>query len=171
MINILLLEKFSISLLFQASLIISVGFPDAPRGKEFSCWGRRHRETQVRSLGWEDPLEERMATHSSILAWRVPWTEKPGRHSPQGHTESDKTEATQHAHSISNINFFKKENQMHRARKEFGTNFTSSLVMLRMERAQGSPPCLSFLRKPPSAPQKKQVLRSPLPSWKLSGTL
>ena len=36
-------------------------------------------ETWVRSLGWEDPLEEGMATHSSILAWRVPWTEEPGR--------------------------------------------------------------------------------------------
>ena len=35
-------------------------------------------ETQVRSLGQEDPLEEVMATHSSILAWRIPWTEKPG---------------------------------------------------------------------------------------------
>ena len=33
------------------------------------------RETQVRSLGWEDPLEEGIATHSSILAWRIPWTE------------------------------------------------------------------------------------------------
>ena len=36
------------------------------------------RETWVRSLGWEDPLEKEMATHSSILAWRIPWTEKPG---------------------------------------------------------------------------------------------
>ena len=36
-------------------------------------------ETQVRSLGWEDLLEEEMATHSSILAWRIPWTEEPGR--------------------------------------------------------------------------------------------
>ena len=35
-------------------------------------------ETWVRSLSWEDPLEEGMATHSSILAWRIPWTEKPG---------------------------------------------------------------------------------------------
>ena len=35
-------------------------------------------EPQVLSLGWEDPLEERMATHSSILAWRIPWTEEPG---------------------------------------------------------------------------------------------
>ena len=36
------------------------------------------QETQVRSLGQEDPLEKRMATHSSILAWRIPWTEEPG---------------------------------------------------------------------------------------------
>ena len=35
-------------------------------------------ETQVRSLGWEDPLEEEMATHSRILAWEIPWTEEPG---------------------------------------------------------------------------------------------
>ena len=34
---------------------------------------------RVRFLGWEDPLEEVMATHSSILAWRIPWTEEPGR--------------------------------------------------------------------------------------------
>ena len=36
------------------------------------------QETQIRSLGWEDPLEKRMATLSSILAWRIPWTEEPG---------------------------------------------------------------------------------------------
>ena len=36
------------------------------------------RETWVRSLGWEDPLEEGMATHSNILAWRIPWTEEVG---------------------------------------------------------------------------------------------
>ena len=35
-------------------------------------------ETQVRSLGWEDPLEEERATHSSTLAWEIPWTEEPG---------------------------------------------------------------------------------------------
>ena len=35
-------------------------------------------ETQVRSLGQEDPLEKEMATHSSILAWKIPWTEEPG---------------------------------------------------------------------------------------------
>ena len=37
------------------------------------------QETQVRSLGWEDSLEKGMATHSSILAWKIPWTEEPGR--------------------------------------------------------------------------------------------
>ena len=37
------------------------------------------RETWVRPLGWEDPLEKGMAAHSSILAWRIPWTEEPGR--------------------------------------------------------------------------------------------
>ena len=36
------------------------------------------QETQVQSLGWEDPLEKDMATHSSILAWEIPWTEEPG---------------------------------------------------------------------------------------------
>ena len=37
------------------------------------------QETRVRSLGWEDPLEKEMATHSSTLAWKIPWTEEPGR--------------------------------------------------------------------------------------------
>ena len=41
-------------------------------------------ENHVQSLGWEDLLEKRMATHSSILACRVPWTEKPGRLQPMG---------------------------------------------------------------------------------------
>ena len=36
------------------------------------------QETQVRSLGWQDPLEKEMTIHSSILAWRIPWTEEPG---------------------------------------------------------------------------------------------
>ena len=37
------------------------------------------QETQIRSLGWEDPLEKEMATHSSILAWKIPWMEEPDR--------------------------------------------------------------------------------------------
>ena len=36
-------------------------------------------DTRVQSLGWEDPLEKKMATHSSTLAWKIPWTEGPGR--------------------------------------------------------------------------------------------
>ena len=46
-------------------------------------------EIQVRSLGWEDPLEKGMAAYSSILAWRSPWTEEPGRLQPK---EGDTTE-------------------------------------------------------------------------------
>ena len=42
------------------------------------------QEIQVRSLGWEDPLQKSMATHSSILAWKIPWTEEPGRLQPMG---------------------------------------------------------------------------------------
>ena len=48
-------------------------------------------ETQVRSLGWEDPLEEEMATHSSVLAWRIPWTEEPGGLQSMGSQELDMT--------------------------------------------------------------------------------
>ena len=49
------------------------------------------QETWVRSLGWEDPLEEGMATHSGILAWRIPWTEEPGRLQSMGFQELDTT--------------------------------------------------------------------------------
>ena len=50
------------------------------------------QETRVRSLGWEDPLEKGMAIHSSILAWRIPWTEELAGHSSWGRKESDTTE-------------------------------------------------------------------------------
>ena len=46
------------------------------------------------ALGWEDPLEEGRATHSSILAWKIPWTEEPGRLQSMDHKELDMTEAT-----------------------------------------------------------------------------
>ena len=50
------------------------------------------QETCVRSLGQEDPLEKGMATHASLLAWRIPWTEDPGGlYSPWGCQESDMT--------------------------------------------------------------------------------
>ena len=57
------------------------------------------QDTPVQSLSSEDPLEEGMATHSSIFTWRMPWTEKPGGlQSIQGHKESDMTEATEYVH-------------------------------------------------------------------------
>ena len=46
------------------------------------------REARVQSLGWEDPLEKEMATHSSILAWEIPWTEEPGRLQSMGSQKS-----------------------------------------------------------------------------------
>ena len=52
----------------------------------------------VRSLGQEDPLEEEMTTHSSILAWRIPWTENLVGYSPWGHKESDMTEVMEQQH-------------------------------------------------------------------------
>ena len=51
---------------------------------------------QVQSLGWEDPLEEGMATHSSILAWGVPWTEEPGGLQSMGSQTLDTAEVTEH---------------------------------------------------------------------------
>ena len=58
------------------------------------------QETQVRFLGWEDPLEKEMATHSSILAWRIPWTKEPGRLQSMGSQESDTTEWLNHQTTI-----------------------------------------------------------------------
>ena len=52
--------------------------------------------TQVPSLGWEDPLEEEMAMHSAILAWKIPWTEEPGGLQSGGHKESDTTKPAAH---------------------------------------------------------------------------
>ena len=55
------------------------------QASQVAQWQRIHlpvqdmQETWVHSLGWEDALEEEMATHSSLLAWKIPWTEEPGR--------------------------------------------------------------------------------------------
>ena len=57
----------------------------------------------VQSLGQEDPVEEGMVTHSSILAWRIPWTEEPGG-LQQGPKEWDMTEDTEHASTNSGDN-------------------------------------------------------------------
>ena len=57
------------------------------------------QQTWVQSLGQEDPLEKQMATHSSVLVWRIPWTQEPGglQGYPPGHKESGMTEATAYA--------------------------------------------------------------------------
>ena len=64
------------------------------------------KETRVRSLGWEDPLEEGMATHSSILAWSTPGTEEPCGLQSTGSQESGMTKVTQHTCSVSNVILF-----------------------------------------------------------------
>ena len=58
------------------------------------------QDTQVQSLCWEDPLEEEMAIHSSILVWRIPWTEGPGRLQSWGRIEQDTTEHAHIQHTI-----------------------------------------------------------------------
>ena len=63
------------------------------------------QETQVQSLGQEDPLEKGMATHSSILAWEIPWTEEPGRATVHGIAELDTTELTNKS-SADHVEFF-----------------------------------------------------------------
>jgi len=55
------------------------------------------QEMQVQSLGQEDPLEEEMATHSSILSWRIPWTEKPGGFRSMGSPRVSHDLVTEHA--------------------------------------------------------------------------
>ena len=61
-----------------------MGFPDGSVVKNLSAmW-----EIWVQSLGWEDPLEESMATHSSVFAWRIPWTEEASRLQFTGRKES-----------------------------------------------------------------------------------
>ena len=57
------------------------------------------QDLQVQSLGWEGPLEEKMATNSSILAWEIPRTEEPSGYHSRGHQESDTTEVTEHVHA------------------------------------------------------------------------
>ena len=66
------------------------GFPGSPVVKNLPEI-QEPQKMQIQSLGWEDPLEECIATHSSILAWRVPWTEEPGGLQSMGSQELDTT--------------------------------------------------------------------------------
>ena len=69
------LHEFSILLIIKIGRILTASFqcvlPGGSDSKELAC--------NAGNLGWEDPLEKGLATHSSILAWRIPWTEEPGR--------------------------------------------------------------------------------------------
>ena len=76
------------------TVLLSPGFLGGSVVKNMSVM----QETRVPSQGGEDPLEESMATHSSTLAWRIPWTEEPGGLQSIGRKESDTTEASEHAH-------------------------------------------------------------------------
>ena len=67
------------------------GFPGGSAVKSLPAM-QKAQEAQVPSLGREDPLEKGMASHSSILAWRLPWTEGPAGYYPWGLKESDTTE-------------------------------------------------------------------------------
>ena len=64
-----------------------LGFPGGSEGKASAC----NVGDRVRSLGWEDPLEKEMATHSSTVAWRIPWMEEPGKLQSM-ESQSDTTE-------------------------------------------------------------------------------
>ena len=68
-----------------------MGLPRLLSGKNLPAV-QKTQETQARSLSGEDPLEEEIATHSSILAWRIPWTGEPGKLQSMGSKEQDKTE-------------------------------------------------------------------------------
>ena len=60
--------------LHEKEFLSYLGFPGGSDGKASAC----SMGDLVRPLGWEDPLEKEMATHSSTLAWKIPWTEEPG---------------------------------------------------------------------------------------------
>ena len=71
----------------------------AARGWRISLPMKKMQETQVQSLVRENPLEEEMATHSSTLVWKIPWTEKPGRLQSMGSQRVRQDWATEHTHT------------------------------------------------------------------------
>ena len=82
----------------RAKLSQEEGFPGSSVVKNLSAM----QETGIRSLGWENPLEKGMATHSSILAWRIPWTEQATVHRVS--KQLDMTEATENTHTEASKN-------------------------------------------------------------------
>ena len=83
------------------------------------------QKTQVQSQGWEDPLEKEMATHSSILAWRIPWTEDPSGLHTVHRVAKSRTQVNNL--TIPNLIFNSKHNKIsgikYSVRKKIGTNF------------------------------------------------
>ena len=76
-------------LLVCHTVYVEMGFPVGSDGKE---------ESRLQSVGWEDPLEEGMATHSHILTWEIPWTEEPGRLQSMGSHKVGHDLMTKHIH-------------------------------------------------------------------------
>ena len=78
----------------MSGLPICMGFPGGIVVKNLPAM----QETRVQSLGWEDPLEEGTVTHSSILAWKIPWTEETGGATVHGVAKS-RTQLSTHLHA------------------------------------------------------------------------
>ena len=74
------------------TFVLKQGFPGGARNRRTHLQKQQTKEMWVRFLSCEDPLEEGVAIHSSILAWRIPWTEEPGGLQSWDHKESDTTE-------------------------------------------------------------------------------
>ena len=72
-----IIQISSVKICQSLPVYVYIQLPSWCSGKESVCQCNRHRR-QVQSLSWVDPLEKGMATHSSTLAWRIPWTEEPG---------------------------------------------------------------------------------------------
>ena len=75
----------------------NIGFPGGAAVKNLPVETEEMQETKFRSLGRKDPLEDKMATHSSILAWIISWTEEPGGLQSIGHKELDTNETTENS--------------------------------------------------------------------------
>ena len=79
---------------------MTLGFPGGSMVKESTCQCMRCKIRRFQSLGQEDPLEEEMATHSSVLPWKIPWTEKPGGLQFMG------LQRVRHNHTCTNMHYW-----------------------------------------------------------------
>ena len=127
------------------------------------------RETQVRSLGQEDPLEKKIATHFSILAWEIPWTEKPSRLPSMGSQELDMTERLIHHHQSNHegmVPWCLLKGLRQQMKMEMLTVRTRSVVVIRLLSClypSGLAQCTSYCRKS-SLPWSLRKARPAAPS-------